>query len=197
MHEARPLAHQRLETALDQLRAAGSGTTLFTGRYSHNNGVRLQGDGLLLDRDFTLANYLDTAGYQTAMAGKFLLSWPDGTAPPNFDKHTIIKGGYTNFNARVEGVSRQAAEYSTTFLGSSLRGYVEGSESNDAAPWFAYFAPQAPHIVGGWKSLAVPEDQVPRRRGRQLRADRRARQERQAPAHELGDPGSGVREGAL
>jgi arylsulfatase A-like enzyme len=134
-----------------------SRSTLFTGRYSHNNGIRLQGDGLLLDKDFTLANYLDTAGYQTAMAGKFLLSWPDATAPPNFDKHTIIKGGYTNYNARVEGVSRRVAEYSTTFLGSSLRGYVRGFESNDAAPWFAYFAPQAPHIVGGWKSLAVPE----------------------------------------
>ena len=96
-------------------------------------------------------------GLPDGNGGKFLLSWPDATAPPNFDKHTIIKGGYTNYNARVEGVSRQVAEYSTTFLGSSLRGYVRGFESNDTAPWFAYFAPQAPHIVGGWKSLAVPE----------------------------------------
>ncbi|MGD9996245.1 MAG: sulfatase-like hydrolase/transferase [Ilumatobacteraceae bacterium] len=134
-----------------------SRSTLFTGRYSHNNGIEHQGEALLLDQDFTMAHYLDAAGYRTAMAGKFLLSWPDATAPPDFDRHTVIKGGYTNYTARVDGVAQQVSQYSTTFLGSALRGYVHGFESNDAQPWFAYFAPQAPHIEGGWKTLAVPE----------------------------------------
>jgi arylsulfatase A-like enzyme len=134
-----------------------SRSTLFTGRYSHNNGILLQGDALELDQDFTIAHYLDTAGYQTAMAGKFLLSWPETTPPPDYDRHTVIRGGYTNYTARIDGNAQQVQQYSTTFLGSALRGYLHGFEADDAVPWFGYFAPQAPHIEGGWKSLAVPE----------------------------------------
>ena len=134
-----------------------SRASLFTGRYPHNDGVTLQSSGTNLAGQPTLMSYLKTAGYRTAMAGKFLNSWPKSTPPPGFDKHTVIGGGYYNYSAWVDGVFRTVSQYSTTFLGQQLRGYLRGFESSDATPWLGYLAPQAPHVNGGWKSLPIPE----------------------------------------
>jgi N-acetylglucosamine-6-sulfatase len=134
-----------------------SRATMFTGRYAHGNGVTRQSEASRLDTERTLMRYLQSAGYSTAMAGKFLVSWPRSTPPPGFNRHTVIWGGYYNYEARVQGVSRQVSEYSTIFLGKQLRGYLRGFEASDATPWFGYLATQAPHISGGWKTLPVPE----------------------------------------
>jgi N-acetylglucosamine-6-sulfatase len=134
-----------------------SRASMFSGRYPHNDGVRTQSGAPNLDMQHTLMSYLHGVGYKTAMSGKFLISWPHSTAPPGFDKHTIIGGGYYNYNAWVDGAFRTVAQYSTTFLGQQLRGYLHGFESSDATPWFGYLAPQAPHVNGGWKSLPIPE----------------------------------------
>jgi N-acetylglucosamine-6-sulfatase len=135
-----------------------SRSSLFTGSYPHRNGVTRQDEGTRLDRQHTLARYLKSAGYSTGMAGKFLISWPRTSPPPDFDRHTVIWGGYYDYDARVEGVYRRMAEYSTVFLGRQIRRYLQEFEARDTTPWFAYIAPQAPHIAGGWKTLAVPEN---------------------------------------
>jgi N-acetylglucosamine-6-sulfatase len=135
-----------------------SRSSLFTGRYPHGNGVTLQGEGTRLDSQYVLARYLKSAGYLTGMAGKFLISWPRATAPPSFDRHTVIWGGYYDYDARVEGAYRRVAEYSTVFLGKQIRGYLKQFEAADTTPWLAYLTPQAVHVVGGWKTLAVPEN---------------------------------------
>jgi arylsulfatase A-like enzyme len=96
------------------------------------------------------------------MAGKFLVSWPGGTAPPNFDRYATIKGGYNDYYAFVNGQSRHIVRtnsaprnYSTIWLGDRLREYIHGFEANDDRPWFAYYTPQAPHVSA--TGLAVPE----------------------------------------
>jgi arylsulfatase A-like enzyme len=135
---------------------------MFTGRYPHNNGVRKQDDAANLDTATILPRYLKGAGYRTAMAGKFLNSWPSKQAPPSFDKYAYIKGGYVDYYAWVNGQNKHLLSseaprnYSTLWLGDQLRGYLRGFEQDDDTPWFAYYAPQAPHTVSP-DGLAKPE----------------------------------------
>ena len=58
-----------------------SRSALMTGRYSHNNGVRLQSQGPSFDGAHSMACYLRAAGYATYEAGKFLVSWPNNASP--------------------------------------------------------------------------------------------------------------------
>jgi arylsulfatase A-like enzyme len=134
--------------------------SLFTGRYPHNTGGRLQEDGTALPVNETLAHQLKAAGYATAMAGKFLVPWPLATPPPSYDRYSFIKGGYYNPRINRNGVVANVSGYSTNLLANDLRGYLNAFEAtNDSQPWFGYWAPQTPHIAGGWKTLAVPETQ--------------------------------------
>jgi len=136
-----------------------SRSVLFSGRYSHNNGVRHQADTPSFDSEHSTARYLKGAGYMTAMSGKFLNQWPLTTRPPYFDKSTVINGGYYDYAASIEGVVRRSTLYSTTFLGNQLRSYLSGFEAQDSTPWLAYFATTAPHTVttDTGEKLAVPE----------------------------------------
>ena len=118
-----------------------------TGRYPHNNGERTQGDGPKFDSTHSAACYLRNAGYSTYFAGKFLVSWPKTQLPPCYDRSTVIWGGYFDVPARVDGVARTAAGYSTTYLGVRGREYVTQALSG-SKPFFLYEAPQAPHWVG-------------------------------------------------
>lgn len=63
-----------------------SRASIMTGRYVHNHGVLRNEDAAALDHDTTLQAYLQKAGYQTALSGKFLNSWPLAEAPPFFDR---------------------------------------------------------------------------------------------------------------
>ena len=117
---------------------------MLTGRYPHNNGVRLQGDAPNLDTTTILPYHLKRAGYRTAMAGKFLNSWPSRQAPPSFDRYAYIKGGYVDYYAYVDGQARHLVSadaprnYSTLWLGDQLRGHLRTFEQTDDTPWFAW-----------------------------------------------------------
>lgn len=139
-----------------------SRASMFTGRYPHNNGVRLQSDGPALDAQHTMACYLAGAGYQTYLAGKFLTSWPRTQEPPCFDHSTVLWSGYRNSRTSVDGTLRTTRGYSTSVLGSRGREYVQQALA-DGRPFLLYEAPQAPHWVtvqdpdGTTTRLAVPE----------------------------------------
>jgi arylsulfatase A-like enzyme len=64
-----------------------SRATILTGQYSHINGVLNLGNPL--DRDkMNVAKYLQDAGYQTAMIGK----WHLKTEPSGFDYYNVLPG---------------------------------------------------------------------------------------------------------
>ena len=86
-----------------------SRSSLMTGRYPHNNGIRLQSQGPTFDKDHSIACYLKNAGYSTYVDGKFLTTWPKTTRPPCFDHSTVMWGGYTNVATRVDGVSKKSS----------------------------------------------------------------------------------------
>lgn len=139
-----------------------SRSAMMTGRYAHNNGVRLQSQGPRFDAPRSLACYLQGAGYRTYIAGKFLTSWPRTAVPPCFTRSTVIWGGYNDVAARVDGVARKSQGYSTTYLGIRGREYIDQALTA-GVPFLLYETPQAPHWVkiinndGSTSRLAVPE----------------------------------------
>lgn len=80
-----------------------SRSSLMTGRFPHNNGVRLQGQGPNFDSAHSMACYLRSAGYSTYEAGKFLTTWPRNQTPPCFDHSTVMWGGYNDVGMRTDG----------------------------------------------------------------------------------------------
>lgn len=139
-----------------------SRAAMMTGRYPHNNGVRLQADGPRFDHPRSMACYLQGAGYSTYLVGKFLTTWPKTSLPPCFTRSTVMWGGYQDVQVRIDGVARRAPGYSTTYLGVRGREYVQQAV-DQGKPFFLYEAPQAPHEVdvtqpdGTVEKLAVPE----------------------------------------
>ena len=119
-------------------------STLMSGRYMHNHTVYDNGQDEKLDKAWTLARYLQDAGYRTAMAGKYLVGFPGSSAPPNYDRYAMTTGGYKNAYFNVDGKSRQVA-YSTDFVAEITDSFLDDFEADDARPWFFYVTPQAPH----------------------------------------------------
>lgn len=123
-----------------------SRSSILSGRYAHNHGVRTNGDGGRLDQETTLAARLQRVGYQTGISGKFLLFWDLKKPPPHFDRYAITNGtSYHGDWFSIDGDRRSVPEYSTTFIGEQALEYLDHFELDDDRPWFLYVTPQAPH----------------------------------------------------
>jgi N-acetylglucosamine-6-sulfatase len=138
-----------------------SRSSLMTGRYPHNNGVHNQQDGPKFDGAHSMGCYFQNNGYATYVDGKFLTTWPKTKLPPCFAHSTVMWGGYNNVQVKVDGVSRTANGYSTTYLGNQGRSYITQA-LNGTKPFLLYETPQAPHWVnttvnGAPAQLAVPD----------------------------------------
>ena len=111
--------------------------SIFSGRFAHNHGVHTNADAAgvqAFDQAHTVQAYLHAAGYRTGIAGKFFNTWPSSQAPPSFDRWAITE-------AYSSGTT-----YNTVRIGDLATSYLDGwNATDDAAPWFLYLAPKAPH----------------------------------------------------
>ena len=124
-----------------------SRASILTGRYTHNHHVLsndAEGDRLV--QETTLEYYLHRAGYQTALYGKYLNSWPTSQAIPFFDrwadstKTGVYVNGIWNVNGKVETIPT----YNTIYINEQAQQFLDQA-APQASPWFLYLAPAAPH----------------------------------------------------
>ncbi|HEV3475513.1 MAG TPA: sulfatase [Actinomycetota bacterium] len=123
-----------------------SRASIMTGRYAHNHRVETNGDVEQLDQRSTLQRYLQEAGYQTAIAGKYLNNWTGN--PPHFDRWTIFeskRAGYYGAIYNTGGDTQRVATYSTDYVAAESMRFLRAFEERDDRPWLMYVAPYAPH----------------------------------------------------
>ncbi|MER5464622.1 sulfatase-like hydrolase/transferase [Streptomyces sp. NPDC002668] len=82
---------------------APSRSSVFSGRYAHNHGVRNNGASAQLDQSTTVQRYLKQAGYRTGLFGKYLNSWPLANNPPHFEDFDLLQPGYVDAQWNVNG----------------------------------------------------------------------------------------------
>ena len=149
-----------------------SRVSTLTGRYVHNHGVerhvgpdtgedkfrRIGGD------QSTVATWLDAAGYETALVGKYLNKYHvEEEKPPGWDHWFAGDSPAQSWRLNVNGAvqvypqDRSDPDYRhwEDMLGDKAVGVVGGMETS--APLFLYYAPHAPH---------TPELSPPRHDGR-------------------------------
>ena len=132
----------------------------FTGLYSHSTGFYRQNSAsrvvsLAFSSVPQLAGWLDTAGYQTALVGKYLNGYDGSFVVPGWDRfvtmlHPMTYYGYTLYS---DGVltehGSEPEDYATDVFAAEAETFVR--DANPDHPLFLVFAPNAPHgtaIVG-------------------------------------------------
>jgi len=123
-----------------------SRASILSGRYVHNHGVLRNELGSELDQGSTIEKYLGDAGYQTAIAGKFLQGIDGRVDPPHWDKWATSLWGYYNANFNVDGEFGPVDPYSVDFVRQRGKQFLRRTEKDDDRPWFLYLAPVAPHL---------------------------------------------------
>jgi arylsulfatase A-like enzyme len=122
-----------------------SRSTIFSGRYLHNHDVRSNDVSPNLDQRYTLQKYLQQAGYQTGIFGKYLNGWNLLHNPPSFDKWSIFTAGYSPIRVNEQGVVKGVSQYATSYISDKAVQFIQDAESNDSRPWFLELATTAPH----------------------------------------------------
>jgi arylsulfatase A-like enzyme len=120
--------------------------SIFSGRYTHNHGVRQNDSSQNLDQRFTLQHYLKANGYQTGIYGKYFNAWNLNRNPPDFDKWAIWVSGYgPPVRMNEQGNVKAVNKYATTYVSDAAVDFINAAESNDSQPWFLDLSTTAPH----------------------------------------------------
>jgi len=135
-----------------------SRATAMTGRYAHNTGVVDIHSGWKLDPTSTVQYALQGAGYHTAIVGKYLQGMSNQVVAPYFDCATTwLTPNYYRFKVNDEGRMHRVRRYATTYSGNRLRDCLAEFEATDRRPWYAFWAPHAPHKSADYDNMAEPE----------------------------------------
>ena len=124
-----------------------SRASILTGKYAHVNGFfKNEGGGDFDGSQQTFPKLLQSAGYETAVIGKWHLS--GDISHPNaigIDEYTGVLGGgvqsYWNWNLVENIQSSKSTEYTTTKFTDLAINWI-GSQNQ---PWFLWLAYNAPH----------------------------------------------------
>jgi arylsulfatase A-like enzyme len=123
-----------------------SRASIFSGRYTHNHGVRQNDSSQNLDQRFTLQHYLKSNGYSTGIYGKYFNAWNLNSNPPDFDKWAIWVSGYgPPVRMNEQGVVKAVNKYATTYVSDAAVDFINNAEANDSKPWFLDLSTTAPH----------------------------------------------------
>ena len=124
-----------------------SRTSILRGQYAHTTGIYTNGGSLggwagFRDRGLegsTLATWLDDAGYETALVGKYLNGYAASTGhvPPGWD---FWRGGEPNYY-NVGGVRTYQTDLLTRYADEFIRGT---SADTPLFLYLSYFKPHAP-----------------------------------------------------
>jgi N-acetylglucosamine-6-sulfatase len=128
-----------------------SRASILTGAYSHSTGVytnELPDGGFELFRDdSTIATWLDGAGYETALVGKYLNGYSGSHVPPGWDRWVALAPpGYYRYGYDIDGRTVPITDqptYSTDFLAQEALSFLAAAPR----PFFLYLAPYAPHAA--------------------------------------------------
>ncbi|MEV7526107.1 sulfatase [Streptomyces sp. NPDC091371] len=121
-----------------------SRSSVFSGRYAHNHGVRNNAASHSLDQHTTVQRYLKQAGYRTGLFGKYLNSWTLADNPPHFEEFALLQPAYTNANWNVDGTVQTINGYTTNIIKNKTLNFLDKA-ATDSRPWFAYVTPYASH----------------------------------------------------
>lgn len=125
-----------------------SRSSMFSGRYAHNHGVRTNYLTAELDQSRTLQAILQGEGYRTGVAGKYLNQWPADVDPPHFDRWAIpLEVGYDDIPFNVDGELETVTGYTNDFIEETALGYLDDFEADDSAPWFLVVGTPAAHAL--------------------------------------------------
>ena len=147
-----------------------SRASYLTGQYPHNHGA-WNSYRTFKRRESHLAAWLDFAGYRTAMVGKYLNAYeknaPTPTTPaPGWDQWRMLMEPLSYYdydvavNGRMEHRGFRPRDYETTYLNREVRKLV-ARWAPQAAPFFIWYAPHAPHDEKGQTKTACAGRAVP------------------------------------
>jgi arylsulfatase A-like enzyme len=129
-----------------------SRSSILTGMFAHNDGVRTNLDKLKYP---TFVNALHDHGYYTGLVGKYLNSWL-GEPRPEFDFWVSFPGSvasYENPNLNVNGQWAIHKGYITYLLGDYALQFLDQA-ARQSEPFALIYAVRAPHDP----ALPAPED---------------------------------------
>lgn len=117
-----------------------SRASILTGRYASDVGVTSNTSGQYLDDSKTIATVLDTSGYYTGLAGKYLNNYPwdrgASYTPPGWDYWRAV--GSAAREAESKGY------YSADYLGVAAKNFIDAKPSTQ--PFFFYMSFSQPHL---------------------------------------------------
>ena len=121
-----------------------SRAVVLTGKYSHLNGFRTNGDRFDGSQQ-TVSKLLQQAGYQTAIVGK----WHLGSTPTGFDHFEVLKGQGQYYNPMLitNGKNVKHTGYTTDIIGDRTLKWLDGRDPDK--PFFLMSQHKAPH--GRWE----------------------------------------------
>ncbi|MDQ3986827.1 MAG: sulfatase [Actinomycetota bacterium] len=121
--------------------------SIFSGQYMHNHKVFKNQQSVRFDQEHSLERYLNDGGYFTGIIGKFLNGGRWVRRPPNYFDRFIISKRFPYYDGvwNDNGVSKEIARYSTSYMGSEAVEFLSKGENRDPRPWFLVLGTTAPH----------------------------------------------------